>query len=140
MISKLKNKNTVGCDGISSTVIKFCAASIAKPLMYIMNMVFLSGIFPDALNRAVVVPICKAGTRCEVVNYRPISLLPCCHVDRRRNIDQAVFRTFHEVLEGFNGGDFSAIALLDLSTAFDSLDIDLLIHKLEHMVDIRGLP
>ena len=42
----------------------------------IINKSFELGIFPKALKLAKVIPIFKAGSRLDVNNYRPISLLP----------------------------------------------------------------
>jgi hypothetical protein len=48
---------------------------IKKPLADICNASFASGIFPDRLKIAIVIPLLKKGNTGEVQNYRPISLL-----------------------------------------------------------------
>ena len=44
-------------------------------LAVIVNSSFTEGIFPNALKSARVVPVHKGGSKTEVTNYRPISLL-----------------------------------------------------------------
>ena len=43
---------------------------------YICNLSFATGIFPDAMKIAKVIPIYTAGAKDEFRNHRPISLLP----------------------------------------------------------------
>ena len=43
---------------------------------YIINKSFQSGVFPDDLKIARVVPRYKCGDKMNPVNYRPISVLP----------------------------------------------------------------
>jgi hypothetical protein len=46
-----------------------------SPLTYICNAVLHYSVFPDRLKYAVVKPCFKKGSRLEIANYRPISLL-----------------------------------------------------------------
>ena len=50
--------------------------SLCEPLALIINQLFLTGIFPDRLKLAKVLPLFKKGDQNSVDNYRPISLLP----------------------------------------------------------------
>jgi len=74
VITKLKNKATLDtkiepmkCAGEST--------NFTNILAFIINSSFTQGIFPDALKNARVVPIHKGGSKTNVTNYRPISLL-----------------------------------------------------------------
>ena len=51
--------------------VKHIITSIVKPLTHIVNTSFKTGVFPDILKIAKVIPVFKSG-----INYRPISLLP----------------------------------------------------------------
>ena len=55
-IMKLANKNSCGFDGISTNVLKIIEPAITKPLT-ISNQVLCTGIFPDKLKIAKVIPI-----------------------------------------------------------------------------------
>ena len=59
----------------SSTVAKVVSV-ICKPLAHICNISFRSGVFPSRMKIANVIPMFKSGTKTDVTNYRPISLLP----------------------------------------------------------------
>ena len=49
---------------------------ISAPLVDIINLSLLKGIFPDKLKIAKVIPVYKAEDPSLFVNYRPVSLLP----------------------------------------------------------------
>ena len=65
-----------GYDNIPMHVIKNSFHLISAPLMNIITLSFVKGIFPDKLKLAKVIPIYKAEDPCLFVNYRSISLLP----------------------------------------------------------------
>ena len=75
-INKLKNKNPSGVDEISNKLLKAIGTELSKPLAIIINQCLLTGIFPDLLKIAKVKPLFKRGDACQLNNYRPISLLP----------------------------------------------------------------
>ena len=76
IILSLKNKTT------SDTKINAMKTATAIPqfnilLTHIINSSFETGVFPSQLKNAKVVPIHKGGSKTDVSNYRPISLLSC---------------------------------------------------------------
>ena len=71
----LKNKLTAGLDDVPEYVIKQCIDQLTIPLTDIYNASLKSGIFPDKLKIAKVIPVHKKGDARDVSNYRPISLL-----------------------------------------------------------------
>ena len=75
VINSLTNKSSVGIDGISTILLKCIAPSIIR-LTLITNQIMKTGIFPNKLKLAKVIPIYKIDDPTQVTNYRPISLLP----------------------------------------------------------------
>ena len=76
IINHLKNSNSTGVDNISVKLIKACGSILFQILSHINNHSLVSGIFPDALKIAEVVPVFKNGDVKCISNYRPISVLP----------------------------------------------------------------
>ena len=58
-IQNLPSKNSCGLDGISSKLIKIIEPAIIKPLTLLINQVLNTGIFPDELKIAKVIPLFK---------------------------------------------------------------------------------
>ena len=55
--------------------LKVCKSIIIKPLAQIFNKSVLTGVYPDELKVAKVIPLFKNGEKALMSNYRPISLL-----------------------------------------------------------------
>jgi hypothetical protein len=76
-ISKsLKSKTSQGYDNISTKLTKQIIDEIAETLTHIFNQSFLTGVIPEQLKTAKIIPIYKSGDKTLFNNYRPISLLP----------------------------------------------------------------
>ena len=75
IICKFPNNKAPGRNNIKSKILKEITSYIVDPLIYIFDMSFMTGIIPDLLKIAKVVPIYKKGERNLPGNYRPISLL-----------------------------------------------------------------
>ena len=76
-IKNMKNKHSVGHDNISNKLVKISLSVISGPLSDIFNQCIAEGFYPSSFKIAKVVPIFKGGSKLDVENYRPISLLPC---------------------------------------------------------------
>ena len=75
-IDYIENKSSSGHDGISNILLKYVKLGISKPLTLIINQMITTGMFPDSLKLAKIIPIYKKGKPTDLSNYRPISLLP----------------------------------------------------------------
>ena len=75
IILELSSKNSCGSDGLSTNFLKRISKIIAAPLSVIINQSLVTGIFPDRLKIAKVIPLFKKGDDHVIDNYRPISLL-----------------------------------------------------------------
>ena len=75
---KLKSKYSSGHDEISSKLLKDTIHNIHIPITHIVtcNLSFSTGIVPNHMKIATVIPIFKASDPRSIHNYRPISLLP----------------------------------------------------------------
>ena len=75
LIKLLKNGSS-GYDSISATTVQKTATVFITPLTHIMNLSLSSGIFPQELKIARVIPLFKSGDAMLFSNYRPVSVLP----------------------------------------------------------------
>ena len=76
IIHNLKPKSSCGFDEISVKLIKFANNELCKPITVIINQCLETGIFPDKLKIAKVIPLFKKGDPEQIDKYRPISILP----------------------------------------------------------------
>ena len=74
----LKNRLSAGIDEIPVYIIKQCTKLLKKPLANIYIASLESGIFPDQLKLANVVPLYEKWDTRDTQNYRPIALLSVC--------------------------------------------------------------
>lgn len=165
LIRRMKNKKSLGPDGISSHLIKQCGIPLAEPLAHLINDSFSSGVFPSELKVARVKPIFKKGDSMEMGNYRPISNLNAFskifemamndritkffeinnllakdqHGFRKgRSTETAIGALTDEILSGMDNRKYVLVMFMDLSKAFDCVKYDILINKL-YSYGIRGI-
>ena len=161
----LKSKSSYGYDKLSMKLIKGIIDKISLPLSLIFNKSFSTGLFPEGLKIARIIPVLKSGDKNDIKNYRPISLLPSLSKIIEKIILNKLITFFdkHNILNMHQHGfrpkyststaltdvldyithsidnKLSVIALfVDISKAFDSLNHNILIGKLEHY-GIRGV-
>ena len=68
--------SSAGWDELKPVIMKNVKHCIAKPLTHICNLSFKTGVFPQQMKTANVVPIYKSGDEKMFSNYRPVSVLP----------------------------------------------------------------
>lgn len=128
-IGSLKDSNACGVDGISNIVIKRIAFFLVDVLAHLFNNSIYSGVFPDELKCADVMPLFKKGAIDEMTNYRPISLLPSISKVFEKIVKERVvnylktINFFSSVQFGFQKGKSTEDALLEFcSRIFSNLD------------------
>ena len=159
ILNNLKPKPSCGYDGISTKLLKTCKLEICKPLTLIINQSLSTGIFPDSLKVSKVIPLYKKGDKAILGNYRPISILPSISKIFERIIFNQIndhftshdlyyngqygFREKHStqlaalelidrITHELDLGNTPINIYIDLSKAFDTLDHNILISKLQH--------
>ena len=74
-LKSLDVTKAIGMDEMSAKYISLAAPVLARHLSRIINISYLNETFPDLWKHAKVFPIFKSGTKTELNNYRPISIL-----------------------------------------------------------------
>ena len=120
IIKKFKNKST--CDTkISALKITNMSYGFTSTLAFIINKSFQEGVFPEQLKlvRDRVSPIHKEGSKSDVANYRPISLLTSFSKIYEKLMHNRIFKflesndSLYEGKYGFRSGRSCEHALLN---------------------------
>ena len=156
IIRKMKNKAS-HVNTYPTKVLKHIAELIAPFIANIINESLSTGYFPSKFKTARVIPLHKGGSKEDLNNYRPISLLPLlCKVfekvvynqlyfylerfnllnpsqfgfRRNKSTVQAVMDHLEFVYNHLDEGDTVISIFMDFKKAFDCLDHDIILKKL----------
>ena len=146
-------------DPIPSKLLIECLDSIISSLTDLFNSSVASGIFPQCFKSTLVTPILKKKCldHNDLNNYRPVSnlcfiakileklvlsqvsfylnshnLYNTCQSAYRpgHSTETALLKVVNDLFLSLNKGNISVLALLDLSSAFDTIDHPILVHRL----------
>lgn len=164
VINNLKNKKSVGFDGVSTVVIKFVSDVIASPLSHIFNVCISSGIFPEKLKTVIIKPVHKKNDKEDISNYRPVALISIfskifekiiyesiytflikndilCEEQKgfrkNKNINMAIFDLLKVIMTNMDKKNPICAIFTDMTKAFDFVKHDTLLTKLNNY-GIRG--
>ena len=159
LIEQLNPHKGTGPNGIHSEILKLVNHLISDTLCKIFDMCITSGKHPDRLKLAHALPIFKKGSRLLVSNYRPISLLSNLNKILEKIMHKRIYgflekyEILYELQFGFRSGYSTTHALIhmteairsaldsglvtcgifvDFQKAFDTVNHDILLKKLEH--------
>lgn len=160
IVKRLKNTNSLGYDQISSKVIKECYIELKDCLKTVINQSLLTGIFPDNLKITKTVAIYKSGSKSIVNNYRPIAissngskLIETAVKDQlkehlednnilynkqygfrsKSNTQTALFDMVSSIQSRLDRKQNTSAIFFDLSKAFDTVDLPILLNKLSRI-------
>ncbi len=154
-------------DPVPTKLLKELLPVAEEPLLNIINSSLSLGHVPKPFKLAVIKPLIKKPKLdpCELANYRPISNLPfmskilekvvsaqlCSFLLKndiyeefqsgfrpRHSTETALVKITNDLLLASDQGCISLLVLLDLSAAFDTIDHDILIDRLQNYTGIQG--
>lgn len=154
-----------GHDSLKPSIVKKCKAHFLAPLAHIFNLSLEQGTVPLSLKYAYVTPVFKAGDQCLMSNYRPISVLPVFSkilerlmfnrvysfvtlnnilsdqqygFRKKLSTEMALLRAVDRITAAIDNRQHTIGLFLDLKKAFDTVNIPILLSKLEKY-GIRGI-
>lgn len=164
-ISALKLNKSCGHDNLPHNVLKVCSSNVNHYLLNIFNSMIATSTYPQSLKIHKVIPIPKGRNSTVIENLRPISVLPSINIIYERIIhrqmaafletnriltdcqygfrrgcgtDEAVINVQNYICKMLDKGHNGVVGIFfDLSKAFDMIDHNILLKKLE-FYGIRG--
>ena len=159
LVNTISMYKSSGIDDISSRVIRDFMFLTVREFAHLFNLIISTGSFPDKWKIATVTPIPKVTNAIHPTDLRPISLLPIpgkllekyiteqtvAYLERKNFLkeNQSGFRkgksTAHsmtnfldDIVTNLNCSETSIVAYLDFQKAFDTINHQLLLQKLQN--------
>ena len=159
VVEAFVKKNSTGHDNIPAIILKWIIHLIAPILVEIFNNCANQGVYPEILKVGKITPLFKTGDKVIDDNYRPITVLTQINKIFEKLIHKRMmsftnenklltncqfgFRKGHSTSHGITHVNeritdhlekkrVCAALFIDLKSAFDTVDLNVLIKKLEH--------
>ena len=168
MIAKLKNSHAYGRDLIDASTVKFAAKFLSGPIAHVVNLSLGTEIFPGKWKLARICPLLKSADLDETKpgSFRPVSQLPLVSKLAERvvqiqllnfleetkqlaanqhgyrkytNTTTALLQIMDIIATGTDANEITASMCVDQTAAFDCVEHDLLLEKLEYYNLSRSL-
>lgn len=162
LLRTLDTSKSAGPDGIPAVFLVHTANSLSKPLHIIFNECVIKGVFPSIWKIANIAPVHKSGSRVDVGEYRPISLLSILSKVFERLVHNEIYPHLHnsilqeqhgfvkrrstvtnlmiftgDLFKNMDKGTAVDAVYTDFRKAFDKVDHELLLKKIAYN-GIRG--
>ena len=159
IIKLLKNSKSSGVDQLDTYILKLARKQIVPAVCHILNLSIQTNKFPTKWKISKVVPLYKGkGSLLDPKNFRPVAILPILskvleraiflqiinYMDSNHlfNPNHHAYRSFHSTttamlqmydtwLDAVEQGELAGVCMVDMSAAFDVVDTQLLLKKLE---------
>lgn len=155
-VKKMKPKKSVGPDGIPPYIFKACIHQLMEPLKLCFNLILETQIYPEMWKKSKICPIFKSDKKCEISNYRPVAII-CApskilesilykyifsHISEvidsnqhgflpRRSTETNLTSFLHKINDAVDINKQIDVIFTDFSKAFDRVDHDVLLKKLD---------
>lgn len=161
-LKRLDPSKGAGPDGLPAAFFKATADNICEPIYILFNRCLHEGVFPVVWKRANITPVHKSGSKHDVEQYRPISILPALSKLFERLVHNEIYPLLHNSIipeqHGFVKRRSTTSNLLifanflfenvdrrlqidavytDFKKAFDKVDHEILLNKIAYN-GIRG--
>jgi hypothetical protein len=164
ILKDIKPTKAVGNDGFLLEHFKNTAENSINFLTRLINCIIETEVWPEKLKTQVLRPVFKKGSKTNLDNYRPIAIQPAVNkivekyfaksiqnfmikykiitdyqfgFQKQKGTTEALKLLNDKISAALNEGCYVGAILIDLQKAFDTLDRDILIKKLEK-VGMRG--
>jgi len=161
----LKDKTCYSFDNIPVRILKDGAEMLAPAFCDLFNLIYQQKLIPEKGRTARILPLHKKGDKSKIANYRPIAnlcsaskifvrlvLLRLLEIEKQKGMDMSgemqhgfkknksttkvALALQNIITKAMDEDHYVAVASMDLTAAFDVLNVDLLLTRLK----IMGIP
>lgn len=160
LIKQIETHKNSGIPNVSSSLFKTSIKILISQFRFLLNLCLDTAIFPDKWKESIITPLFKSGSLTDPNNYRPIACIPlpgkllekCIYNQiypylehykllsdiqygfrRSKSTQGAIFNFLDDIYLGLNSNLNCIATYIDLRKAFDPVNHNLLIGKLDSL-------